>query len=135
MSQQPSNIPTLQNHPPPNPPPPASDPEVYRAHHDAFAAEGLPTTPAGWIERARKVADILVVDAAARNKEQKTPRAEVSLLKSSGLTKILGDKKYGGGGENWALAMKVIREVAIGDGYVNACISRPDEIKGSQTHR
>ncbi|EYE91576.1 thermophilic desulfurizing enzyme family protein [Aspergillus ruber CBS 135680] len=98
--------------------PPASDPAVYQAHHDAFAAEGLPTSPAGWVERAQKVAGILAPDAATRNIEQKVPHAEVSLLKSSGLTKILGDPKYGGGGQTWEVAFRAIRELATGDGSV-----------------
>lgn len=116
MAQSHPTIPTLQNHPPPNPPPPASDPSVYQAHFNAFAAQGQPTTPAGWFERAQEVADILAQDAASRSKEQKTPRAEIALLKASGLLKVLGDPKYGGGGENWETANKLLREVAAGDG-------------------
>lgn len=96
--------------------PPASDPSVYQAHHDAFAAEGLPTTTAGWIVRAQKVAEILAPDAAPRNKEQKVPHAELSLLKSSGLTKVMGAPKYGGGGQTWETAFRVVRELAVGDG-------------------
>ncbi|KAF7591631.1 hypothetical protein BBP40_001270 [Aspergillus hancockii] len=118
MAQSNPTILTLQNHPPPNPAPPSSDPSIYQTHHDAFAAEGQPTTTAGWLERARKVSDILAPDASARSKEQKTPRAEVALLKSSGLLKLLGDVKYGGGGENWETGYKVIREVAAGDGSI-----------------
>lgn len=116
--QVPEKIAVLQSKAVPNPAPPASDPKVYQQHHDAFAAEGLPKTPEAWLERAKKVSDILAVDAAVRNKEQKTPRAEVALLKSSGLTKILGDPKYGGGGQNWDTALKAVRQVAIGDGCV-----------------
>lgn len=96
--------------------PPASDPAVYQAHHDAFTAEGLPTTTAGWIERAQKVAEILAPDAAPRNKEQKVPIAELSLLKSAGLTKLMGAPKYGGGGQTWETAFRVVRELAVGDG-------------------
>lgn len=96
--------------------PPMSEPAFYQAHHDAFAAEGLPTTVAGWIERAQKVSEILAPDAAGRNREQKVPHAEVSLLKSSGLTKIMGNPKYGGGGQPWEVAFRVVREVAVGDG-------------------
>lgn len=118
MAQHNPTIQTLQNHAPPNPAPPASDPAIYQEHHDAFAAEGQPKGSAAWLERAKKVSDILAVDAAARSKEQKTPRAEIALLKSSGLLKVIGDTKYGGGGESWETGYKVIREVAAGDGYV-----------------
>lgn len=96
--------------------PPASDPAVYQAHHDAFAQQGLPSSPAGWIERAQKVAEILVADAAPRNKDQKVPHAELSLLKSSGLLKIMADSKYGGGGQTWETAFRAVRELAVGDG-------------------
>jgi len=62
------------------------------------------------------VAEIFAADAAARDIESKTPRAEVALLKSSGLLKVLGPKKFRGGGQNWEVGYKVIREVAKGDG-------------------
>lgn len=99
-----------------NPAPPSSDPSVYQANYETFAAEGQPKTSTGWLDRARNVAEILAPDAAARSKEQKIPRAEVALLKSAGLLKVLGDIKYGGGGQNWEIGYKVIREVAAGDG-------------------
>ncbi|KAJ9223241.1 hypothetical protein DTO169C6_4501 [Paecilomyces variotii] len=118
MAQHNPTIQTLQNHAPPNPAPPASDPAIYQEHHDAFTAEGQPKGSAAWLERAKKVSDILAVDAAARSKEQKTPRAEIALLKSSGLLKVIGDTKYGGGGESWETGYKVIREVAAGDGSI-----------------
>jgi hypothetical protein len=44
------------------------------------------------------------------------PKSQVSLLKSSGLLKVLGPVKYGGGGQTWDVGYKVIREVAKGDG-------------------
>ena len=61
---------------------------------------------------------ILADDAALREKEKKSPIAEVSLLKSSGLTKVLGPRCYGGGDQGWSVAYKVIREVAKGDGSI-----------------
>nr|OQO29131.1 hypothetical protein B0A51_02715 [Rachicladosporium sp. CCFEE 5018] len=93
-----------------------TDPAVYATHHKQFEAAGLPADQASWIERARQVAEIFAQDAAARDIENKAPRAEISLLKSSGLLKVLGPKRYGGGGEAWDTACKVIREVAKGDG-------------------
>jgi alkylation response protein AidB-like acyl-CoA dehydrogenase len=97
-------------------PNPASDPTIYDTHHRKFASDGLPSTIEAWIQRARQVAEIFAVDAAARDIENKTPRAEVALLKSSGLLKVLGPKKFRGGGQNWEVGYKVIREVAKGDG-------------------
>ena len=97
---------------------PSSDPHVYDAHHQKFSSDGLPTSSEAWLERARQVSDILAADAAARDIENKSPRAEVSLLKSAGLLKVLGPTAYGGGGQSWEIAYKVIREVAEGDGSI-----------------
>jgi len=94
----------------------STDPSVYNTYHVTFKQEGLPRNQAGWIERARRVADVFAADAAQRDNENKSPRAEVSLLKSAGLLKVLGPTKYGGGGESWETGYKVIREVAKGDG-------------------
>jgi len=93
-----------------------TDPAIYATEHQQFKNEGLPTTTRGWIQRAQAVAEILGRDAAQRDIENKAPRAEVSLLKSAGLLKILGPKKYGGGEQTWEVGYKVIREVSKGDG-------------------
>ena len=96
--------------------PPSTDPAVYDDHHTAFAESPLPSNPDAWIQRAAQVAAILAEDAAVREKENKSPFAEVSLLKSAQLTKVLGPQKYGGGGQGWDVAYKVIREIAKADG-------------------
>ena len=96
--------------------PASTDPSVYEPHHRRFQDNGLPTGSAAWTTRAQDVAKILAIDAAERDIEGKSPVAEVSLLKSSGLTKVLGPAKFGGGGQPWEVAYSVIREVAKGDG-------------------
>lgn len=88
----------------------STDPSTYSTHHQRFEKAGLPTTQQAWIQRAKEVADILGEDAASRDIANKSPRAEVSLLKSSGLLKVLGPKKYGGGEQSWETGYKVIRE-------------------------
>lgn len=93
-----------------------SDPSVYKEHYHAFEEQGLPSGQTAWIARAAKVSQILSEDAAARDIANKSPRAEVALLKSAGLLKLMGPTEYGGGGENWETGYKVIREVAKGDG-------------------
>lgn len=98
--------------------PPASDPHVYDEHHQKFTSDGLPASSEAWVERARQVSEILATDAAARDIENKSPRAEISLLKSSGLLKVLGPTAIGGGGQSWVVASKVIREIAKGDGSI-----------------
>jgi alkylation response protein AidB-like acyl-CoA dehydrogenase len=95
---------------------PSTDPTKYDVHHQTFTNSPIPQDSAGWVERAGQVAAILAEDIVVRDREQKTPVAEVSLLKSSGLLKVLGPAKYGGGGQSWDVAYKVIREVAKGDG-------------------
>ena len=95
-----------------------TDPGVYDAHHARYDGEGLPSGQAGWLERARQVAEILAQDAAQRDINNRAPRAEISLLKSAGLLKVLGPTKYGGGGETWETGYKLIREVARGDGSI-----------------
>ncbi|KAL8744576.1 MAG: hypothetical protein Q9190_003189 [Brigantiaea leucoxantha] len=98
------------------PTPPSTEPAVYDENHKKFAHSLLPSTPDEWIQRASQVSEILGKDVAVREKENKIPVAEVSLLKSAGLTKLLGPQKYGGGGQDWDVAYKVIREIAKGDG-------------------
>jgi len=66
--------------------------------------------------RRRQVAEILAQDVTQRDIENKSPRAEVSVLRSAGLLKVLGPTKFGGGGEAWDTAYKLVREVAKGDG-------------------
>jgi Acyl-CoA dehydrogenase, N-terminal domain len=97
-------------------PNPTTDPIVYDIYHQKFISDGLPSTAEAWIERARQVAIIFAQDAAARDIENKSPKAEIQLLKSAGLLKLLGPKAIGGGGQPWDVGYKVIREVAKGDG-------------------
>jgi alkylation response protein AidB-like acyl-CoA dehydrogenase len=97
---------------------PASDPAIYDVHHQRFTDEGLPSTAEAWLERAKQVSAILAQDAAARDIENLSPRAEVALLKSAGLLKVLGPADIGGGKQTWEIGYKVIREVAKGDGSI-----------------
>ncbi|KAF4634232.1 hypothetical protein G7Y89_g3866 [Cudoniella acicularis] len=73
----------------------ATDPSIYDHLKEKWAA--LPINETQWIQRALGVTEILAADAMRRDRENKSPRAEVALLKHAGLTKTLGPKKYGGG--------------------------------------
>ncbi|KAH7628108.1 acyl-CoA dehydrogenase/oxidase [Sordaria sp. MPI-SDFR-AT-0083] len=95
---------------------PTSDPSIYQEYESKWSI--LPADSANWLQRAKDVAAVLAPDAAAREKANKTPRAEVALLKHSGLLKILGPKEYGGGEQPWSVAYQAIREVAKGDGSI-----------------
>ncbi|KAK3386351.1 acyl-CoA dehydrogenase/oxidase [Sordaria brevicollis] len=95
---------------------PSSDPSIYQEYESKWSS--LPSDSTGWIQRAKDVAAVLAPDAAAREKANKTPRAEVTLLKHSGLLKIFGPKEHGGGEQPWSVAYQAIREVAKGDGSI-----------------
>ncbi len=77
-----------------------------------------PTTQNEWIARAGEVADILREDAVERDRVHNTPHAEVQLLKDAGLVTLFGPTVYGGGGQDWATAYKVIRRVSAGDASI-----------------
>ncbi|KAK4167001.1 acyl-CoA dehydrogenase/oxidase [Cladorrhinum sp. PSN259] len=96
--------------------PSASDPAVYQEYESKWAT--YPTDAQGWLQRAKEVAEVLSVDATTREKANRSPRAEIALLKHSGLLKLLGPKKYGGGEQPWSIGYKAIREVAKGDGSI-----------------
>jgi alkylation response protein AidB-like acyl-CoA dehydrogenase len=96
---------------------PATDPAIYKAYEEKWST--LPNSPDAWLARAREVAEVLAQDAAQRDQDNKSPRAEVALLKHSGLLKLLGPKKYGGGEQPWHVGYKAIREVSKGDGCVS----------------
>jgi len=76
------------------------DPAVYAEFEKKWSS--IPDDEAGLLQRAQEVADVLAIDAVVRDRENKSPRAEVALLKHSGLLKILGQRQYGGGGQPWS---------------------------------
>ncbi|KAJ5788058.1 Acyl-CoA dehydrogenase N-terminal [Penicillium paradoxum] len=94
----------------------ATDPAVYAGYESKWSK--LPDNEEEWLDRAREVARVLLQDAVQRDQENKSPRAEVALLKYSQLTKLMGPKKYGGGEQPWSVGYKAIREVAKADGSI-----------------
>lgn len=84
----------------------------------AWADRRPPQNAEEWLERAGEVADVLALNAVERDRAQKTPHAEVQLLKDAGLVTLLGSKKYGGGGQSWDTAYRVIRRVSQGDSSI-----------------
>lgn len=87
-------------------------------HRAAGTWADRPTTPDGWLERARQVATTLAADAVERDRALAVPREEVRLLKESGLATLLGPVEHGGGGQDWTTALRVIRAVSAGDGSI-----------------
>ncbi|KAK2611973.1 hypothetical protein QQS21_001938 [Conoideocrella luteorostrata] len=94
----------------------STDPKVYDEYRTTW--EEQPKTDADWIRRAKEVASVLGKDAGQRERDNRSPRAEIALLKHSGLLKVLGSQKYGGGEQPWSVGYHVIREVARGDGSI-----------------
>jgi alkylation response protein AidB-like acyl-CoA dehydrogenase len=84
------------------------DPATYSEYEKKWPS--VPADEAGWLQRAQEVADILAVDAVLRDHENKSPRAEVALLKHAGLLKILGPRRYGGGGQPWSVGEQLTYE-------------------------
>ncbi|RZS32223.1 alkylation response protein AidB-like acyl-CoA dehydrogenase [Herbihabitans rhizosphaerae] len=80
------------------------------------------TTTQEWLAKAAEVAGILASDAVERERANRTPHAEVQLLKDTGLVTLLGPVEHGGGGQNWTTAYRVIREIASGDGSIGQLI-------------
>lgn len=80
------------------------DPSVYSEYEKKWAT--IPEDEVAWLQRAQDVADVLALDAGIRDQENKSPRAEVALLKHAGLLKVLGPKQYGGGGQPWSVGYR-----------------------------
>jgi alkylation response protein AidB-like acyl-CoA dehydrogenase len=87
------------------------DPAVYSEYEKKWSS--IPEDEASWLQRAQEVADILAIDAVLRDQENKSPRAEVALLKHAGLLKVLGPRGYGGGGQPWSVGRIRKTEVHI----------------------
>jgi alkylation response protein AidB-like acyl-CoA dehydrogenase len=83
-----------------------------------WSADERPSDATGWLVRATEVADILAADAVERDRAGAAPIAEVTLLKESGLVTLLGPVEFGGGGQTWDTAYRVIRTIARGDGSI-----------------
>ncbi|KAF7892461.1 uncharacterized protein EAF01_010541 [Botrytis porri] len=74
----------------------SSEDILYSDYHQKFQS-AVPQNEEEWLSRASEISQILSKNAAKRDIDKKSPRHEVSFLKSSGMLKILGPKKYGGG--------------------------------------
>lgn len=87
------------------------DPAIYAEFENKWSS--IPDDEAGWLQRAQEVADVLATDAVVRDRESKSPRGEVALLKHSGLLKVLGTRQYGGGGQPWSVGKLYVHEVQL----------------------
>ncbi|CAN5194641.1 monooxygenase [soil metagenome] len=83
-----------------------------------WASLPAPGSAAEWIARAEQVGEILAEDALSRDRANQAPYAEVQLLKDSGLVTLLGPTAFGGGGQQWVTALKVVRTVSRADASI-----------------
>ncbi len=84
-----------------------------------------------YIALAASLAKEFAKTAVERDTKGGSPTAELNLLRESGLLKLLIPEEYGGFGQTWVVALKVIREIAKADGslgqllgyhYVNSAL-------------
>ncbi len=84
-----------------------------------------------FLELAAQLSDEFTKTAVERDARGGTPTHELNSLRESGLLELLVPQEYGGWGETWFNALKVVREIAKADGslaqllgyhYVNATI-------------
>ncbi|MFB6891392.1 acyl-CoA dehydrogenase family protein [Kitasatospora sp. NPDC056327] len=85
--------------------------------------DGRPEDAEVWLRRAEAVAAQLAPGAARRDREGAAPVREIRLLKETGLVTLLGPVEYGGGGQNWSTAFRVVRTVAAADASVGELLA------------
>jgi alkylation response protein AidB-like acyl-CoA dehydrogenase len=69
-----------------------------------------------YVAKGIELRDIFARDAIKRDKEGGRPTEQLRLLKESGLLTILIPKEFGGAGEPWSTALRIVREFAKVDG-------------------
>ncbi len=76
-----------------------------------------------WAVVAQQVADTLALDVLDRDRANNQPRAEVQLLRSSGLLNLLVPKQYGGAGGHFETAFQAVRILASVDGSISQLLA------------
>jgi alkylation response protein AidB-like acyl-CoA dehydrogenase len=71
-----------------------------------------------YLAKAAELREIFARDAIERDQEGGRPDEQIKLLKESGLVNLLIPKEFGGGGERYSTAMRIVREFAKVDGSV-----------------
>ncbi|MFE7558085.1 acyl-CoA dehydrogenase family protein [Kitasatospora sp. NPDC057500] len=77
--------------------------------------DAVPEAAEVWLRRAEEVGARLAPGAARRDREGTPPVREIRLLKETGLVTLLGPVEYGGAGQSWSTAFRVVRTVAAAD--------------------
>jgi alkylation response protein AidB-like acyl-CoA dehydrogenase len=87
------------------------------------SADQLQVTATDWLSLASSVAAQLKETAVVRDRLAALPRAEVSLLRDSGLLTLLNPKDVGGGGGSFTDAFRVVRIIARADTSIAQLLS------------
>jgi alkylation response protein AidB-like acyl-CoA dehydrogenase len=85
-----------------------------------FAIPPKSTSVIDWQTTARIIGDELSSTAPQREAETRRPITEIQRLREAGLLTLTIPAEYGGGGLNWQSALRIVREIARGDGSVGA---------------
>lgn len=92
-----------------------------------------------YLAKAAELRDVFAKDAIERDRLGGRPSEQIKLLKETGLVNLLIPKEFGGAGERYSTAMRIVREFAKVDGSVahlygyhfsplqNALTTGPDE--------
>ncbi|NTF70618.1 acyl-CoA dehydrogenase family protein [Rhizobium rhizogenes] len=77
-----------------------------------------PDTTNPYLAKAVELRDIFARDAIERDQQGGRPEEQVRLLKESGLVNLLIPREFGGIGERYSTAMRIVREFAKVDGSI-----------------
>lgn len=69
-----------------------------------------------YLRKAAELREIFERDAVERDKAGGRPTEQLRLLKQSGLLNLVIPKEYGGEGQPWSTALRIVREFAKADG-------------------
>ncbi len=69
-----------------------------------------------YLAKAAELRDIFALDAIERDQSGGRPTEQIRLLKESGLVNLVIPKEFGGAGEPYSTAMRIVREFAKVDG-------------------
>jgi alkylation response protein AidB-like acyl-CoA dehydrogenase len=78
---------------------------------------------ARWVEKARTVANQLAATALERDRANRDPVAELSLLRDSGLLGFATPREFGGAGGSLVQALQISRIIASADGSIGQLIA------------
>lgn len=85
---------------------------------EAEAGRAAPPAATGWRAAAEGIAEVLKVDAAARDQAGAQPRRELELLREAGLFALLDPAEYGGAGGSFTDTFEAVRIIGQADASI-----------------